>query len=62
MANFEEGDLVELKSGGPVMTVESVYVEAVTEAPQARVSWFDGKEKKSDTFSPDALEPVEGKN
>jgi uncharacterized protein YodC (DUF2158 family) len=59
MADFQEGDLVKLKSGGPVMTVESVFKEAMTKTPKARVSWFKGEERQQETFSPDALTPVE---
>ena len=52
MEQFNIGDVVVLKSGGPKMTVE--HVDRV---PQIILcSWFDGKEKKQDSFSPDALE------
>ena len=55
MADFSAGTLVQLKSGGPVMTVEKVYT-----APDgdSRVScqWFDNDKKLSkENFRPIAL-------
>lgn len=54
MAQIKVGDVVQLKSGGPKMTVES------TKSNSAGVlcTWFDGAEKKSSFFHPDALEPA----
>ena len=54
MAQIKVGDVVKLKSGGPKMTVES------TESNPAGFlcTWFDGADKKSSCFQPDALEPV----
>ncbi len=54
----QEGELVRLKSGGPVMTAE--YVFADVRAPYARCAWFDARETaKSAAFSFHALERVE---
>lgn len=59
MAEFEAGDVVRLKTGGPEMTVENVIQEpAMGEIVQA--TWFDeDNNKQSDSFSPEALVVVE---
>lgn len=49
---FKIGDVVTLKSGGIVMTVET------TEADTVRCVWSEGKKQIRDTFHPDML--VEG--
>jgi uncharacterized protein YodC (DUF2158 family) len=56
MAEFRAGDLVQLKSGGPKMTVD-FYRE---ELDVYICSWFDHKhERKQDSFAPDTLEKME---
>jgi len=44
---FEVGDLVKLKSGGPLMTVlgyeESIYEHGKPDKGRYRCAWFDGK-------------------
>ncbi len=50
MATFKAGDLVVLKSGGPVMTVDeqnSYGVECV---------WFAGAKHEKARFKPDSIE------
>ena len=53
MAEFKIGDTVKLKSGGPLMTVDSapdsqyLYIDCV---------WFDDVTVKKETFAPEALE------
>ena len=42
---FSIGDVVQLKSGGPVMTVESVDSDG-----SVYCAWFDSKEKKTGVF------------
>ena len=49
---FNIGDVVVLKSGGPKMTVE--HVDRNTQL--LLCGWFDDKMKKQDSFPPDALE------
>ncbi len=53
MAQFNPGDVVSLKSGGPSMTVEQV-------GPQGQkvvCVWIvEGKDVRSYAFAPDALE------
>ena len=53
MPGVKVGDVVQLKSGGPRMTVVS------TESNPAGVlcAWFDEAETKSSRFPPEALEP-----
>lgn len=46
---IERGDLVHLKSGGPVMTV----IKPV--GGNWYCSWFDGSENKGASFPPEAL-------
>jgi uncharacterized protein YodC (DUF2158 family) len=49
---MKPGDVVQLKSGGPPMTVESVEPNGVI------CSWFDAKNRKNDRFDEVALVPV----
>ena len=41
---FEVGDVVQLKSGGPKMTVYNIVKDAVW------CRWFEGKKKRSGVF------------
>lgn len=51
---YQKGDLVRLKSGGPLMTVESI------EEDQVYCVWFDEEDKpQGDDFHPDQLTPAE---
>lgn len=43
---FKVGDLVKLKSGGPVMTVESVYPDEIEGGEIAGCVWFEQTGKK----------------
>lgn len=52
--HFQVGDVVQLKSGGPDMTIENF-----TDGGSALCVWFDGTERKSGTFNPRALMKVE---
>ena len=52
MADFKNGDEVQLKSGGPIMTIQ--YIDSEIETISC--SWFDGKrELKNGSFHPDSL-------
>ena len=54
------GDVVRLKSGGPLMTVETLSDYAPTGPKNGvRCIWFDGKVKTVDVFSVDVLEKVD---
>ena len=61
MAKFKPGDLVELKSGGPVMTVESVDTLSVArdEPPKYYCSWFAGAKDNKRSFAEAALKAAE---
>ncbi|WP_238246382.1 YodC family protein [Methylobacterium iners] len=50
---FITGDQVQLKSGGPQMTVNAVYSDAV------ECAWFTGAKSNKANFKPDALKPYE---
>lgn len=55
MANdLKVGDVVELNSGGPYMTIESISPDASGKSV-AYCVWFSHDEKKSAVFHPEAL-------
>lgn len=57
MANtFAVGDIVQLKSGGPKMTVMRVGPKVPRASPVVFCAWFDGTKKFEGDFPPDALE------
>lgn len=56
--DFAIGDVVQLKSGGPVMTVTQVGNAAMTGKPTVWTQWFDGPKQMSGTFPPEALKKV----
>lgn len=70
MAEFQKGDVVMLKSGGPKMTITAVDPSPVpgasvtrgetAAAHRYRCQWFIGEEKvKDDTFDEESLRKVE---
>ena len=57
MTSFTQGDVVQLKSGGPKMTVD-----AVRDQPgqlQAMCTWFNGAIRMSDLFELHSLRNLE---
>ena len=50
---FKVGDVVQLKSGGPEMTIEGIGDEG-----WADCVWFSGLEAKRESFPLDALQTV----
>jgi uncharacterized protein YodC (DUF2158 family) len=50
---FNIGDVVQLKSGGPLMTVDNIDPHDMINC-----MWFDGREKKSGVFPAATLKPV----
>lgn len=58
MSKFQKGDLVELKSGGPVMTVEEVgsfeYAAGITDG--VKCVYFDGNKRVSEIFDAATLQ------
>jgi uncharacterized protein YodC (DUF2158 family) len=59
---FKVGDVVQLKSGGPRMTVSEVGNEAFTNQFKIWCVWFtkakDGPKQETGNFSPEMLELV----
>lgn len=56
MAKFELGQLVQLKSGGPVMTVEALNA---FQADKYDCTWFAGDKHQQNTFSEAVLVSAE---
>jgi len=60
---FKPGDLVRVKSGGPIMTVEQVGKTAMLEEDAVWCVWFEKVGNKQvaqkDTFAPVVLEKAE---
>lgn len=60
---FQPGNVVRLKSGGPNMTVEKVGKTAMLNDDAVWVTWFEQSGSKQvvnrDTFSPVVLEKVD---
>lgn len=56
-SDFEVGDLVQLKSGGPVMTVQSS--DTVGATGQICCQWFGGKKLEEGWFPPKSLKRAE---
>ena len=54
MAIFKEGDLVQLKSGGPKMTV--VHINHVSDKTYYDCKWFAGSKLSDGRFSADSLQ------
>lgn len=54
-SSFETGDLVQLLSGGPTMTVQTKL-----SGGHLRCQWFSGKKLESGTFDARTLTPVDG--
>jgi len=55
MSDFQLGDVVVLKSGGPKMTIEQTGEDTFGRAA-VWCDWFDGTKKISNTFPPTSLE------
>lgn len=50
MGEFNEGDVVKLKSGGPKMTIKEI-----NDNGEVYCQWFSGTEIKTDFFGPTSL-------
>ena len=61
MAKYKIGDLAELKSGGPVMTVQYITPSSTGE-DHPGCQWFSGKKLESGIFSTSSLKPAEDKS
>jgi uncharacterized protein YodC (DUF2158 family) len=55
---FKTGDIVQLKSGGPRMTVQGYNTLAIlNEGPRVECQWFAGAKLNSGFFDEDSLKP-----
>lgn len=54
------GDVVQLKSGGPKMTIKEMgkYGMGNTTHIEAKCAWFDGTKLKEELFEPESLKKV----
>ncbi len=63
MSGFAKGDVVQLKSGGPLMTVSDVgdYSKNMVSGPKEAVKciWFDKEKPTSQVFDAAVLEKYE---
>ena len=57
MPEFKKGDVVQLKSSSPKMTIDSVEEYGLANHSNIRAIciWFDGGERKEGSFSLDTL-------
>lgn len=54
--SFQDGDVVQLKSGGPEMTVQGTTNEF---GHKIHCQWFDGPKLMSGSFNPATLDKIE---
>ena len=52
------GDIVQLKSGGPKMTVSQIGTGTESDVPRAWCDWFEGTKKMDGTFPLTSLKPA----
>lgn len=59
-SDFKIGDVVQLKSGGPLMTIQAIGDYTMSGFnPGVLCVWFDSNKKVEDVFHPNALERYE---
>jgi uncharacterized protein YodC (DUF2158 family) len=58
MTVFKSGNLVVLKSGGPIMTVDAVHIFDDSKVTGVVCVWFLGEELQRVRFECDAIEPA----
>ncbi len=56
--SFKVGDVVQLKSGGPLMTIESITGESYMDSAKGDLNcvWFDKNKPESKNFNPLTVE------
>ncbi len=52
---FKPGDLVQLKSSGPVMTIKGIYHASALAEPECLCEWFSGVDLQQASFLPTSL-------
>ena len=58
MSDFKVGDVVQLKSGGPTMTIQRMYPDSTP--PDAKCKWFDkNSATKEEGFALESLIRIE---
>lgn len=58
MAEFKLGDVVQLKGGGPKMTIKSVGRHGAVTTDNAQCVWFDGRQYMENVFELTVLELI----
>lgn len=61
MVRLKRGAVVELRSGGPEMTIEKIETHYGSPELYARCQWFDKMRLRQGTFAVHALEVRDGK-
>lgn len=56
-AKFSTGDVVQLKSGGPAMTISEVLMEYGNFKGNYRCKWFKGASNEASVFEEATLQP-----
>jgi len=56
-AKFSTGDVVQLKSGGPAMTISEVLMEVGYFKGKYRCKWFKGASNETSVFEEETLQP-----
>ena len=56
---FATGDIVQLKSGGPQMTVEEVSEDYIAGEEFVQCQWFSGSKLQDGWFRPESLAKIE---
>lgn len=59
MSEIKQGDIVELKSGGPTMTVARIYEAGGDRALTATCQWFEGLKAMKENFPVHSLKIAE---
>jgi uncharacterized protein YodC (DUF2158 family) len=57
-SGFKTGDLVQLKSGGPIMTVGACSRATLDNEDNVQCVWFSGSKHQTAWFREDSLEPA----
>jgi uncharacterized protein YodC (DUF2158 family) len=55
---YKTGDIVQLKSGGPKMTVSQYQSLSLDDAANVQCTWFAGSKHQAGWFPEDGLQPA----
>jgi uncharacterized protein YodC (DUF2158 family) len=56
---FKIGDLVQLKSGGPTMTITGKSEYGAADGEKVDCTWYVGDERNKESFHPATLKPAQ---